>query len=128
MLVGSIMGMLFGTVKPMMIVLILFIGIDYVTGIAKGIIFKNLSSKLALNGLYKKLLILLIMTVTALIDLYIVKTGAVLLSGVALYYISIEGISIIENSAAVGVPIPSRLKEVLAHLHDSDKPPDVNDK
>lgn len=110
---------LFGEYDNLLITLIVFISADYITGICAAILAKELSSHVGATGLLKKFGILCIISITAVIEKNILETTA-LRSAVILYYISNEGISILENLCRVGVPVPQKLRSILTRLQDDD--------
>lgn len=114
--VGGIVSLLFQTATPFLTVLLILVVIDYITGIIKGVLYQELSSARGFKGLFKKFMILIVVTLGALIDTYVVKTSGVLTAACCTFYIANESISIIENSAAIGVPIPKKLTDILEQL------------
>lgn len=123
--VGGWMGYFIGGMDGLMIALIVFAVLDYITGILCAIIDKKLSSAVGFKGICKKVLVFLLVGVANVVDVHVVGKGSVLRSAVICFYLSNEGLSLLENVAYIGLPIPERLKEILAQLHnraDSDKP------
>lgn len=106
---------LFGSADGIFLTLIIFMTVDYITGVCAAVVNKKLSSRIGARGLAKKFGILCIVSVATLIENNIIDTTA-LRDVVILYYISNEGISILENIAKLGVPIPKKLKEVLSSI------------
>ena len=94
--------------------------LDYVTGILCGIAAKALSSEVGFRGLVKKLMVLVIIAVGHLIDTYIIGTGSALMTAVILFFAANEGISILENAAKLGLPIPQKLRDILEQLRKDD--------
>lgn len=111
---------LFGGYDGIFLTLIAFISLDYITGISSALIQKNLSSRKGAIGLIKKFGILCIIAITTLIERNILNTTA-LRNAVILYYISNEGISILENLCKIGVPVPEKLKSTLENFKDDKK-------
>lgn len=111
---------LFGGYDGIFLTLIAFISLDYITGISSALIQKNLSSRKGAIGLIKKFGILCIIAITTLIERNILNTTA-LRNAVILYYISNEGISILENLCKIGVPVPEKLKSTLENFKDEKK-------
>ena len=115
--------------------LIAFVVIDYVTGVLCAIIDKKLSSEIGAKGIFKKVLIFALVGVAHILDTQILSStgdsGGVLRTAVVFFYLSNEGVSILENAAHIGLPIPGKLKDVLKQLHGRDqepsKPGDEND-
>lgn len=95
--------------------------LDYITGILCGIAAKALSSEVGFKGLVKKLMVLVIIAVGHLVDNYIIGTGSALMTAVILFFAANEGISIIENAATLGLPVPQKLRDILEQLRKEDK-------
>ena len=98
--------------------LIAFAVIDYITGIMCAIYGRNLSSSVGFKGICKKVLIFAFVGIAHILDLYVIGTGSVLRTAIIFFYISNEGVSLMENASHLGMPIPTKLKEVLAQLHN----------
>lgn len=101
-----------------MIALLAFVAIDYVTGVMCAIVDKKLSSAVGFKGIFKKILIFALVGVGHILDTMVIGTGSVLRTAVIFFYLSNEGISLIENAGYLGLPIPAKLKAVLEQLHD----------
>ncbi len=101
-------------------ILILFITIDYGTGVVCAINDKSLSSETGYRGIFKKVFMLILVGIGATIDRYILQTGEILRTALIFYYLSNEGISILENATRLGVPFPEKLKTVLAQLKEDN--------
>ena len=96
--------------------------IDYLTGVMCAITDKKLSSNIGFKGIFRKVLIFIMVGVGHLIDTQVIGDGGVLRTAVIFFYLSNEGVSMLENAAHLGLPIPQKLKDVLAQLHSrSDK-------
>ncbi len=124
--VGAVIGFLYGEITGLFIAIIALMALDYVTGILCGIAAKALSSETGFKGLVKKLMVLVIIAVGHLIDTYIIGTGSALMTAVILFFAANEGISILENAAKLGLPIPKKLRDILEQLrkdddHDDDR-------
>ena len=120
--IGGWLGYFLGGLDGLMIALIVFMVLDYVTGIMCAISEKKLSSAVGFKGICKKVLILMLVGVANVVDVHVVGTGSVLRGAVVCFYLSNEGLSLLENAAHIGLPVPDKLKEVLAQLHNrSDK-------
>lgn len=115
--VGGWLGYFVGGMDGMMIALIVLMALDYVTGVMCAVIDKKLSSAVGFKGICKKVLILMLVGVANVVDLHVVGSGAVLRGAVIAFYLSNEGLSLLENAAHVGLPVPEKLKDVLAQLH-----------
>lgn len=119
---GAFFGWLWGGLDGLMYVLLSFIVIDYLTGVMRAaIIDKKLSSEIGAKGIAKKVLILALVGVGHLLDIYLLGKGSTLRSSICLFYLSNEGLSILENTVAIGLPVPDKLKEILAQLTKKDK-------
>lgn len=106
---------IFGGFDGMLITLVVFISVDYISGVLCAFISKSLSSRIGAIGIAKKFGILCVIALSASIQKYIFKTDT-LRSAVILYYISNEGISILENCAKLGIPIPQKLRGALTSI------------
>jgi toxin secretion/phage lysis holin len=81
---------------------------------------KKLSSEVGFRGIFKKVLIFAFVGIGNIIDVYILKNGSAIRTAVIFFYISNEGISIIENAAKIGLPIPQKLKDILEQLNEEE--------
>lgn len=115
--IGGWLGYFLGGMDGLMIALIIFMVLDYVTGLMCAVIDKKLSSAVGFKGICKKVLILMLVGVAHIVDLHVVGTGDALRSAVVCFYLSNESVSMLENAAHLGLPIPEKLKSVLAQLH-----------
>lgn len=116
--VGGWLGYFLGGCDGLLIALIIFVVIDYITGVMGAIADKKLSSEVGFKGICRKVIIFLLVGIAQIIDINIIKTGSVLRTAVIFFYLSNEGVSILENTAHLGLPIPEKLKMVLEQLHD----------
>ncbi len=115
--VGGWIGWFLGGVDGMLIALIVLMALDYISGVMCAIEDKKLSSAVGFKGIAKKVLILMLVGVANVLDVNVVGTGAVLRGAVICFYLSNEGLSLLENAAYLGLPIPEKLKDVLSQLH-----------
>ena len=115
--IGGWLGYFLGGMDGLMIALIIFMVLDYITGLMCAVIDKKLSSAVGFKGICKKVLILMLVGVANVVDIHIVGTGSALRSAVICFYLSNEGLSLLENAAHIGLPIPDKMKDVLAQLH-----------
>ena len=115
--IGGWLGYFLGGMDGLMIALIIFMILDYITGLMCAVIDKKLSSAVGFKGICKKVLILMLVGVAHIVDLHVVGTGDALRSAVVCFYLSNESVSMLENAAHLGLPIPEKLKSVLAQLH-----------
>ena len=125
--IGGWLGYMLGGMDGLLIALVVFMAIDYITGIMCAVIDKKLSSAIGFKGIFKKVLILMLVAVANIIDVHVVGTGSALRSATVCFYLSNEGLSILENAVHLGLPVPEKLKEVLAQLHNRDKKDDTTD-
>ena len=119
--IGGWLGYFLGGMDGMLIALIVLMSLDYISGVMCAIVDKKLSSAVGFRGVCKKSFILMLVGVAHIIDLHVVGTGSALRGVVICFYMSNEGLSLLENAAHVGLPIPDKLKDILAQLHDRDK-------
>ena len=102
----------------MIYALVAFVVIDYITGVMCAIVNKKLSSEVGFKGLFKKILIFALVGIGHILDSQVIGSGSVLRTAVIFFYLSNEGISLVENAAFLGLPIPGKLKAVLEQLHE----------
>ena len=126
--VGGWLGWFLGGCDGLLYALIAFVVIDYITGVMCAVVDKKLSSEIGFKGIFKKILIFALVGVGHLIDAHVIGTGSVLRTAVIFFYISNEGVSLVENAGHLGLPIPAKLKAVLEQLHDrAEKEDEHND-
>ncbi|SHK13511.1 toxin secretion/phage lysis holin [Anaerocolumna jejuensis DSM 15929] len=118
---GGIIGWIFGGFDSLIYALIAFVTIDYITGILLAIRDKKVSSDIGFKGIVKKFLIFLIVSMGNIIDYYILGTGTTLRTLIIMFYLSNEGISILENAGQLGLPIPKKLKSAIQKLNDNNE-------
>ncbi len=114
--VGGFLGWFLGGMDGFMYALIAFVVVDYLTGVMRAVIEKELSSRIGARGIFKKVLIFLLVGVAHLTDMYLLGNGNALRTAVVFFYISNEGISMLENATVIGLPVPEKLKEALAQI------------
>lgn len=122
--IGGWLGYFIGGCDGLIIALIVFVVADYFTGVLCAIADKTLSSEVGFRGICRKVLIFLLVGVSNILDVEVIGTGSVLRTAVIFFYLSNEGISLLENSAHLGLPIPKKLKNVLEQLHDRSEEED----
>lgn len=115
-LLGGWLGWFLGGWDGFLYALIVFVVIDYITGLMAAAVEKKLSSEIGFKGIFKKVLIFMLVGIGHVLDAHIIGEGSVLRTAVAFFYISNEGISIIENAGRLGLPIPQKLKDILEQL------------
>ena len=125
--IGGWLGYFLGGMDGMLIALIVLMSLDYISGVMCAIIDKKLSSAVGFRGVCKKVFILMLVGVAHIIDLHVVGTGSALRGAVICFYMSNEGLSLLENAAHVGLPIPDKLKDILSQLHDKDRKEEPTD-
>ena len=118
--IGGWLGYFFGELDGLMIALIIFMMLDYITGLMCAVADKKLSSTVGFKGICKKVLILMLVGVANVMDVHVMGTGSALRGAVIAFYLSNEGLSLLENAAHIGLPFPDRIKNVLAQLHDRE--------
>lgn len=118
--VGGFLGWFLGGVDGFLYALIAFTVIDYITGVMCAVTDKKLSSSVGFKGICRKVLIFTLVGIGNIVDVYVLGQGGVLRTAVIFFYLSNEGVSILENSAHLGLPIPEKLKEILEQLHDRE--------
>ena len=116
--VGGWLGWFLGGCDGLLYALLAFVVIDYITGIMCAIVDRKLSSAVGFKGIFKKVLIFGLVGIGHILDTYVIGNGSILRTAVIFFYLSNEGVSLIENAAHLGLPIPKKLKEVLEQLHN----------
>lgn len=116
--IGGWLGYFLGGCDGLLYALIAFVVVDYITGVMCAIADHSLSSEVGFKGIYRKVLIFLLVGIANILDVQVIGTGSVLRTAVVFFYISNEGISLLENAGHLGLPIPKKMKEVLEQLHD----------
>ena len=116
--IGAFLGWFLGGPDGFLYALIAFVAIDYLTGVMCAIADRKLSSEIGAKGIFKKVLIFVLVGVGHIIDSQVLGNDGAIRTAVIFFYLSNEGISILENAAHVGLPIPEKLKNVLEQLHN----------
>ena len=116
--IGGWLGWFLGGCDGLMYALIAFVVIDYITGIMCAITDKTLSSAVGFRGIFKKLLIFILVGVANILDVNVIGDGSVLRTAAIFFYLSNEGVSMLENAAHLGLPVPEAIRTVLEQLHD----------
>ena len=116
--VGGWLGYFLGGCDGLILSLLAFVVIDYITGVMCAIADKKLSSSVGFKGICRKVLIFLLVGIANILDVHIIGTGSVLRTAVIFFYISNEGVSLLENAGHLGLPIPVKIKAVLEQLHE----------
>lgn len=119
--IGGWLGFYLGGMDGLLVALVMFVVADYVTGVMCSVSERKLSSAIGFKGIFRKILIFILVGVANELDLAIVGSGNVIRTAVIFFYISNEGISLLENAAHLGLPIPEKLKQVLEQLHNKER-------
>ena len=114
---GGFIGWFLGGADRFLYALIAFVVIDYITGVFCAIADKSLSSEVGFKGICRKVLIFVLVGIGNIIDVYVLADSSVLRTAVIFFYLSNEGVSLLENASRLGLPIPDKLKDVLSQLH-----------
>lgn len=117
-ILGVVIGWFFGEVNSLVYVLLAFMIIDYITGVICAVKDKQVSSKIGFLGVTRKLLIIVLVGIGNVIDYYVIGSGSTLKTMLILFYLSNEGISILENMTKLGLPIPEKLKTILLQINE----------
>ncbi len=116
--IGGLLGWFLGGCDGLLYALLAFVVVDYITGVMCAIADHSLSSEVGFKGICRKVLIFLLVGIANILDVQVIGTGSVLRTAVVFFYISNEGISLLENAGHLGLPISAKMKEVLEQLHD----------
>lgn len=116
--IGGWLGYFLGGCDGLLYALLAFVVTDYITGVMCAIVDHKLSSEVGFKGIFRKVLIFLLVGISNVLDNNVVGTGSVLRTAVIFFYMSNEGISLLENAGHLGLPIPEKMKSVLEQLHD----------
>lgn len=118
---GAFIGLFLGDVDGLIIALVIFAIVDYITGVLAAALEHKLNSEVGFRGITKKVLLFIIVGVANVLDVYVIGSRAVTRTAVCLFYIANEGLSILENSARIGLPIPNKIKLLLEQLREEDQ-------
>jgi toxin secretion/phage lysis holin len=116
--IGGWLGYFLGGCDGLFVALVVFVAADYITGVMCAIVDKKLSSEVGFKGICKKVLIFMLVGIANILDIEVIGTGSVLRTAVIFFYLSNEGISLLENAGHLGLPIPKKLMDILEQLHD----------
>lgn len=116
--VGGWLGYYLGGCDGLLLALVAFAAADYLTGVMCAVSDRKLSSNVGFKGICRKVLIFLLVGIANILDVHVIGTGSVLRTAVIFFYISNEGVSLLENAAHLGLPVPEKIKAVLEQLHD----------
>ena len=126
--VGGWLGYYLGGCDGLLLALVAFTAADYLTGVMCAISDKALSSNVGFKGICRKVLIFLLVGIANILDVHVIGTGSVLRTAVIFFYISNEGVSLLENAAHLGLPVPGKIKAVLEQLHDRAEKTETEEK
>lgn len=115
--IGGWLGYFLGGCDGLILALLLFVIVDYITGVMCAIADRKLSSEVGFKGICRKVLIFLLVGIANILDVNVIGTGSVLRTAVIFFYISNEGVSLLENAAHLSLPVPDKMKAVLEQLH-----------
>lgn len=115
---GGFLGWFFGGFDGFLYALIVFVVLDYFTGVLAAGVRNALSSEVGFKGIAKKVCIFILVGLANIVDTQVIGNGSAIRTAVIFFYLSNEGISILENSAVIGLPIPEKLREMLVQLTD----------
>ena len=118
---GGALGYFLGGLDGLLIALIVFVILDYITGVMVAIIDKTLSSEVGFKGIFRKIIIFCLVGVAHIVDANIIGSGTGMRTAIIFFYLSNEGLSILENTVYLGLPVPEKLKTILAQLRDSEE-------
>ena len=118
--IGGALGWFIGGLDGFLYALIAFVVIDYLTGLLAAGVQKKLSSEVGFKGIAKKIAIFLLVGIANIIDVDVIQNGTALRTAVIFFYLSNEGLSILENAGNIGLHIPEKLKTMLAQLKDKE--------
>ncbi len=116
--VGGFVGWFLGGCDGLLYTLLAFVVIDYITGVMCAIVDKTLSSAIGFKGICRKVLIFALVGIGHILDTHVIGSGSVMRTAIIFFYISNEGVSLIENAVHIGLPVPQKLKDVLEQLHN----------
>lgn len=117
-MVGGWLGYFLGGCDGVLIALVVFVVMDYLSGVMCAVADKTLSSEVGFKGICRKVVIFILVGIANILDVQVIGSGSVLRTAVIFFYLSNEGVSLLENAAHLGLPVPAKLKVVLAQLHE----------
>ena len=126
--VGGWLGYYLGGCDGLLLALVAFAAADYLTGVMCAVSDRKLSSSVGFKGICRKVLIFLLVGIANILDVHVIGTGSVLRTAVIFFYISNEGVSLLENAAHLGLPVPEKIKAVLEQLHDRAEKTETEEK
>ena len=124
--IGGILGLLFGELDGSLYALVVFVIADYFTGVMNAISEKKISSDIGADGISKKICIFVLVAIANIVDVNILNSGAAVRTAVIFFYLSNEGISVLENAVKLGLPVPEKLRNILLKMNEGDSDDDKN--
>ena len=118
--IGGFVGWFLGGVDGFLYALLVFVVVDYLTGLMAAYIRKKISSEVGFRGICRKVAIFCLVGIAHILDAQVIKNGSVLRTAIVFFYLSNEGISILENITIIGLPVPQKLKDVLEQIREKD--------
>ena len=118
--IGGFLGWFLGGLDGFLYALLVFVVVDYLTGLMAAFIQKKISSEVGFRGICRKVAIFCLVGIAHILDAQVIKTGSVLRTAIVFFYLSNEGISILENITIIGLPVPQKLRDVLEQIRDKD--------
>ena len=125
---GGWLGYYLGGCDGLLLALVAFAAADYLTGVMCAVSDRKLSSNVGFKGICRKVLIFLLVGIANILDAHVIGTGSVLRTAVIFFYISNEGVSLLENAAHLGLPVSDKIKVVLEQLHDRAEETETEEK
>lgn len=119
--VGGFVGWFFGGFDGFLYALVIFVVMDYITGLLAAGVRKELNSEVGFKGIAKKVTIFILVGIANVIDTQVIQNGAAIRTAVIFFFLSNEGLSVLENAGVIGLPIPEKLKAMLEQLADEKK-------
>lgn len=119
--IGGYIGWFVGGFDGLVYALVAFFVIDYITGLMVAALERKVSSSIGFKGIFKKVLIFTFVGIGHIVDFHIIKNGSAVRTAVIFFYLSNEGLSILENATKIGLPIPEKLKTIFAELRKEEK-------
>ena len=117
---GGYIGWFLGGYDGFIYALVAFVVIDYLSGLMVAVLERKLSSEVGFRGIFKKVLIFSLVGIGNMVDIYVLNNGSAIRTAVIFFYLSNEGISILENTGKIGLPIPEKLKNILEQLREDE--------
>ena len=118
--IGGFVGWFLGGVDGFLYAFLMFVVVDYLTGLMAAYIQKKISSEVGFRGICRKVAIFCLIGIAHILDAQVIQSGSVLRTAIVFFYLSNEGISILENVTIIGLPVPQKLRDVLEQIRDKD--------